>query len=178
MRGDWRGCLVVVQEAGWLSQEARCEGAVRVRIARARAWIEAHYALPLDLDLLAQQACYSPYHFLRRYRQVYGVTPHQDLTQRRLWAARRLLEETDRPITDICFAVGFHSVGSFSTLFKRHVGGPPSRWRRRFVSIPFSVPAPPQLRVPFCFLHRFATFEKSASAEPHTLPVPERISSL
>ena len=123
---------------------------LRVRLARARALIEQGYAAPLDLERLAQQACYSPYHFLRAYRQVYGVTPHQDLTRVRLEAARRLLEETDQPITDICFAVGFQSPGSFSTLFKRHMGGSPARWRRRVFLAPF-VPAP---AIPFCFLRR------------------------
>ena len=55
---------------------------------------------------------------VHNYQRTYGLTPHQELTRTRLFAARRLLEETDRPVTDICFAVGFRSPGSFSTLFK------------------------------------------------------------
>jgi transcriptional regulator GlxA family with amidase domain len=82
---------------------------VRSRLARAQSLILEQYDAPLDLDRLARQACCSWYHFLRVYQQAYGVTPHQDLTRARVQAARRLLEETELPVTDICFAVGFRS---------------------------------------------------------------------
>lgn len=153
MQSDWSMWLSGLQAASFATI-----GDTRVRLSRARRLIERAYADPIDLDRLARQACYSRYHFIRRYREQYGRTPHQDLTRARIAAARRLLEETDLPVIEVCFAVGFTSLGSFSTLFKRHVGHSPGRWRRRIHAVP-ALPAPP---IPACFFARFAIVEKSA----------------
>lgn len=87
---------------------------------------------PLALAELAAVAGLSPNHLLRAFRQVIGRTPHQYLTELRLARARRLLRETDQPVTEICLAVGFASPGSFSWLFRRATGLPPLAYRRRF----------------------------------------------
>ena len=145
---DW---LASFHRACALSQAERSPAEVRARLQRARALLEARYEQELDLDTLAKQAFYSRYHFLRAYRQAFGVTPHQHLTQVRLQEARRLLQDTDLPVTEVCLAVGFTSLGSFSTLFKRHTGRSPDRWRRR-VYPGIDVPRP----IPGCFLARFA----------------------
>lgn len=86
----------------------------------------------LSLEQIAQQAALSPYHFLRSFKQLFGQTPHAYLTTQRIEQARHLLAQTDTPITDICFAVGFQSLGSFSTLFQRHNGQSPRQYRQKF----------------------------------------------
>lgn len=123
------------------------------RLRRARAFIDQSFDQPIDLDDIAHQACLSRYHFLRSFRRVFDVTPHQYLTRKRIERAKELLIESDLPVTEICFEVGFHSLGSFSTLFQRHVGHAPGRYRRHLVQspgIPLLVPA-----IPACFLAVF-----------------------
>jgi AraC family transcriptional regulator len=102
------------------------------RAHRARDYATALFDRPLGLDELAHAACLSPNHLLRSFRQVFGQTPHQYLTEVRLGEARRLLTETDRPVTEICLAIGFQSLGSFSWLFRRRVGVSPETYRRQF----------------------------------------------
>jgi AraC-like DNA-binding protein len=124
------------------------------RLLRARDAIEARYAEPLDLRALAREAALSPYHFLRLFHAAFGVTPHQYLTRVRIEAAKRLLL-ADAPVTDVCFEVGFQSLGSFSALFARKVGTAPSAYRRRVHPFRF---APQALYVPHCFLAAFSQF--------------------
>ena len=97
----------------------------------ARTFIDENLAQPLSVDDLAKHACLSRYHFIRQFRRHFYVTPHQYLTRKRLDKARELLADSQLTITDICFAVGFESVGSFSTLFHRDVGWSPSIYRAR-----------------------------------------------
>ncbi|HEY6332118.1 MAG TPA: AraC family transcriptional regulator, partial [Blastocatellia bacterium] len=87
------------------------------RLCRARAFIDAHYDEPLDLDLIAREACLSRFHFLRLFRTVFKQTPHQYLTERRIRRAKELLAASNMSVTEVCFEVGFESLGSFSTLF-------------------------------------------------------------
>jgi AraC family transcriptional regulator len=101
------------------------------RLSTARDYIEANYAEQVRLEDAAGAACLSPHYFLRTFKQAYGITPHQYLTRKRLDVARRLLTGSDLPVTDICLAIGFESLGSFSTLFKTRFGEPPSALRRR-----------------------------------------------
>jgi|RhiMetdeSRZDD1v2_1073273.scaffolds.fasta_scaffold299404_2 AraC-like DNA-binding protein len=100
------------------------------RLHLARDYIDATYAGPLRLADLARTAGLSPNHLLRTFRQLFQLTPYQYITGRRLELARRLLAETELPISEICLAVGFESLGSFSWLFRRKVGVAPSEYRR------------------------------------------------
>lgn len=100
------------------------------RLTRAREFIAASFEQPLTLDDMAQVACLSPSHFLRSFRQAYRQTPHQFLTTLRLERAGLLLQQTELPVTEICLAVGFESLGSFSTRFRRQFGVAPSQLRR------------------------------------------------
>ncbi|MBA3357135.1 MAG: helix-turn-helix transcriptional regulator [Pyrinomonadaceae bacterium] len=77
-----------------------------------------------------QGACLSPNHFLRTFKQAFHQTPHQYLTRIRLEHAQGLLAQTNQPVTDVCFAVGFESLGSFSWLFRQRVGLAPEAYRR------------------------------------------------
>ena len=99
------------------------------RLWRARDFIEASFTEPVALARIAEAAELSPHHLLRLFKRVYGETPHQFMTRRRLEHAQFLLEHTDRSVTDICFDIGFESLGSFSTLFKTHLGVSPARYR-------------------------------------------------
>lgn len=101
------------------------------RLHRGRDFIHANSSTDIGLSDAARAACLSPYHFLRTFRQAFGVTPHQFLTQCRLARAKFLLERSELPITDICFDAGFLGVGSFTTLFHRSTGLPPRAWRVR-----------------------------------------------
>ncbi|MEM9487952.1 MAG: helix-turn-helix transcriptional regulator [Myxococcota bacterium] len=100
---------------------------------------------------MARAACFSRYHFLRAFRREFDITPHQYLTRYRIDRARELLSTSDRPVTEICLDVGFRSLGSFSSLFQRHVGHSPTRYRRYLVQslgIPRELARQP---VPACF---------------------------
>jgi len=93
---------------------------------------------------LARQVQISPFHFIRQFEAVFGVTPHQFRIQTRLDAAKRLLAMGHHSVTDVCMEVGFSSLGSFSALFTRRVGEAPSAYRRRvraMVQVPGILPA-------------------------------------
>jgi transcriptional regulator GlxA family with amidase domain len=105
----------------------------------------------LRLEDLCQEAEMSAWHFLRAFRGAFGETPHAFLTRLRIDRAKELLTVTNRPVTDICFDVGFSSLGSFSTLFRSRVGLSPAQFRRRvraWVTVPGRHP---WAFVPFCF---------------------------
>src|SRR5689334_12389887 len=90
-------------------------------LERARAYIDANYDRSLDLCQIASQTGFSEYHFIRLFNRAYATTPHQYLIRRRVERAKDLLQSSDLSVTDICFAVGFQSLGSFSSLFRRSV---------------------------------------------------------
>ena len=102
------------------------------RMLRARDTMDRAYVQPLDVPSLARVAHVSPAHFSRQFRATFGETPHRYLQRRRVERAMELLRETDRPVTEICFDVGFASLGTFSRTFRAVVGESPSRYRLRF----------------------------------------------
>jgi len=102
------------------------------RVYRAVDYARAMVDQPLTLAELGGVAGLSPTHLLRLFPQVVGQTPHQYVITTRLERAQQLLRHTERPITDICDAVGFQSLGSFSWLFRRRLGLSPEAYRRQF----------------------------------------------
>jgi len=102
-------------------------------IERVQRLIETHYGERLDIGALCDVAHLSRFHFIRAFRTRLRETPHQYLIRRRIDRARELLATSEISITDICFEVGFESLGSFSSLFHRVVGWPPSVYRARSV---------------------------------------------
>jgi AraC-like DNA-binding protein len=101
----------------------------RKRAIRAAELIESTYAEPLDLEHIARAVNLSPFHFLRIFSRVLGVTPHQYLVRTRLAAAAKLLAVDDRAIAGIAFEVGFGDVSGFVRAFRRAAGVSPRRFR-------------------------------------------------
>ena len=101
------------------------------RLSLARDWIHANYASPLPLDKMAETALLNSQHFLRMFRDCYGITPHQYVIDVRLTAARHLLLETKEPVSAICRSTGFESLSSFSGLFRHRFGDSPKAFRQK-----------------------------------------------
>jgi transcriptional regulator GlxA family with amidase domain len=101
------------------------------RLRRARDQMDREFAQPLDVPALARTALMSPAHFSRRFREAYSETPYSYLMTRRVERAKALLRRGDLSVTDVCFAVGWGSLGSFSARFTELVGESPSAYRAR-----------------------------------------------
>jgi transcriptional regulator GlxA family with amidase domain len=101
------------------------------RMLRARDVMDRDYAQPLDVPGLARVAHVSEAHFIRTFRATFGETPNRYLQRRRVERAMFLLRSTEQSVTDVCMAVGFASLGTFSRVFAEIVGEPPSVYRRR-----------------------------------------------
>jgi AraC-like DNA-binding protein len=99
------------------------------RLLRARDAMDRAYAEPLDVRAVAAVAHISEAHFIRSFRTVFGETPHRYLQRRRVERSMFLLRETDRSVTEICFDVGFSSLGTFSRTFREIIGESPSTYR-------------------------------------------------
>jgi transcriptional regulator GlxA family with amidase domain len=119
------------------------------RIRLARTLIDTRFDTPISLDELAHVAGFSMYHFIRIFRHVYKQTPHQCLVMHRVDKAKHLLRSTDLSVTDICFDVGFQSVGSFSATFRKLTGLSPSSYREH------AAPLPPRPYIPLCYRIRY-----------------------
>jgi len=102
----------------------------RRRAVETALWIDANSNLRIDLDAAAGQAGISPFHFLRLFANVLGVTPHQYLVRSRLRHAARLLTDEDTSITDIAYDVGFGDLSNFVRTFHRAAGVSPRAFRK------------------------------------------------
>ncbi|GAB3673139.1 helix-turn-helix transcriptional regulator [Angustibacter aerolatus] len=132
------------------------------RMLRARDEMDRRYAEPLDVPHLAALAHLSVSRFGRVFRSVYGETPHRYLQRRRVERAMTLLRQTDRPVTDVAWDVGFASLGTFSRTFSVVVGCSPTEFRARHAPV----------AVPSCFVAAW-TRPRVAAAAPGT-PVSEK----
>lgn len=145
-----------------------------VWLRRARDHADRHYAEPLVLDDLAAVAGMSKYHFHRLFTATYRITPALYVSERRVERAQDLLRTTNLTVTEVCHAVGFTSLGSFSSRFRDLVGETPSAFQARYAA----VGAP---RIPGCWVFMAglaerrthpadpadsASQEKPATAEP------------
>src|SRR5690349_23053056 len=114
-------------------------------LRRARDRIDRDYAEQVDIPTLAAGAGYSREHFIRAFRTVYGETPGRYRTRRRVERARELLRSANLTVTEICYLVGFTSVGTFSSRFSEQTGMSPTRYRAEAAAR--GGPAP----IPGCF---------------------------
>ena len=101
------------------------------RLLRARDAMDRSYAEALDIPALARIAHVSEAHFIRTFRDTFGETPHRYLQRRRIERAMALLRDSDLSVTEICFDVGFSSLGTFSRTFRDVLGESPSEFRLR-----------------------------------------------
>lgn len=125
------------------------------RLRRSRDYLAAELDQPLRLADAAREAYLSPYHYHRLFRRVFGETPQQFLTRQRMDRAKSLLARDHMPVTDVCMAVGYESLGTFSSRFRSIVGHTPSEYQRAIRSI-FQIPATAPYRfVPNCYLLNF-----------------------
>jgi AraC-like DNA-binding protein len=111
------------------------------RLRRVRDRIDREYAQPLDVEALARGAHMSAGHLSREFRAAYGESPYSYLMTRRIERAMALLRRGDLSVTEVCFAVGCSSLGTFSTRFTELVGMPPSVYRRRTAGATSGVPS-------------------------------------
>ena len=95
------------------------------RIVQAKMFIDQRYSDQLDLSNISDEAYFSKFHFIRLFKKAYGKTPHQYLTHVRIEKAKLLLQ-VQKPVSDVCFEIGFNSISSFTGLFKRITGKTPS----------------------------------------------------
>lgn len=102
-----------------------------VLLRRVRDRIDRDYTQPLDVEALASGVHMSAGHLSREFRRAYGESPYSYLMTRRIERAMALLRHGDLSVTEVCFAVGCSSLGTFSTRFTELVGLPPSEYRRR-----------------------------------------------
>jgi AraC-like DNA-binding protein len=122
------------------------------RIVRAKLFIDTNYNHPLDLHNIAEEALFSRFHFLRLFRKAYGRTPHQYLIFVRIQKSMELLKKEHHRVSDICFEVGFESVSSFSSLFKRYTGDTPSEFQKKHLNRIDDCKRIPLKFIPACFI--------------------------
>ncbi|MFR9803356.1 helix-turn-helix transcriptional regulator [Pseudonocardia sp. RS010] len=111
------------------------------RLRRVRDRIDREYARPLDVEALARGEHMSAGHLSREFRRAYGESPYSYLMTRRVERAMALLRRGDLSVTEVCFAVGCSSLGTFSTRFTELVGMPPSAYRRQAAEATAGMPA-------------------------------------
>lgn len=152
MRGPGGG-QELLDSASVSAPQRRVPGDVLVHLRRARDHIDSHYTEPLDLGAVAAVAGISKYHFQRLFTATYGLSPAAHLSQRRVERAQDLLRATNLTVTEVCHAVGFSSLGSFSTRFREIVGETPKEFQRRWSAA--GVP-----RIPGCWVFMWGLAER------------------
>ncbi len=120
------------------------------RIVQAKIFIDENFHADIDLNDIADKAFFSKFHFIRLFKDVYEKTPHQYLTSVRIEKAKLLLK-TGIPIADVCFAVGFDSISSFTGLFKRVTTVTPSFYRQQQLEREKEILLMPLKFIPHCF---------------------------
>lgn len=128
------------------------------RLCRGRDLLADEYQSRVLLGQAARQACLSEFHFHRLFRATFGETPHDFLTRLRMQRARQMLA-SDRTVTEVCFEVGYGSLGTFSSKFRAQFGRSPAAYQREVRRI-FGYSAPWRiLMLPGCFLRAYAEIE-------------------
>jgi AraC-like DNA-binding protein len=135
----------------------RAHDDVLVHLRAARDHADRNFAEPLDLEALAAVARLSKFHFHRLFTATYGVSPRAYVSERRVERAQDLLRATNLTVTEVCHAVGFSSLGSFSARFREIVGESPSQFQARYAASG----AP---RIPGCYVFMWGLVERSAES--------------
>lgn len=141
-----------------MEEVRRVPGDLLVHLRRARDHLDRHFVEGADLDELARLAGISKYHFLRSFAKVYGRTPAAYLSERRVERAQDLLRTTNLTVTEVCYAVGYSSLGSFSARFTEITGETPSAFQARYAA----AGAP---RIPGCYVFMAGLVERRNRGE-------------
>jgi len=130
-------------------------------LSTALTVMDTTYEQPLNIEQIASHAGFSHFHFIRFFHRTYGITPHQYLTRKRIQQAQRLLALSELPVTEICLAVGFQSLGSFSSLYRRQTGYSPSEHRVRLQAQQKRL----EQAAPSCFLFMYGQIEQFSRSQ-------------
>jgi AraC-like DNA-binding protein len=120
------------------------------RVVQAKLFIDEHLCEKIALDNIADEACFSKFHFIRLFKSIYGLTPHQYLVKVRIEKAKALLQQ-NVPVWETCMQLGFESVSSFTGLFKRAVKITPTQYRQHYLQRQDQIKHAPLQFVPNCF---------------------------
>jgi AraC-like DNA-binding protein len=120
------------------------------RIVQAKLFIDTNFHNNIDLDAISDEAFFSKFHFIKLFKLTYDKTPHQYLTSVRIENAKLLLQ-TKMAVADVCFAVGFESISSFTGLFKRLTTTPPSVYQKKQLERKNEIGKSPLKFIPNCF---------------------------
>ncbi len=145
-------------------RDLRASDEVVPHLRKARDHADRYFAEPLDLDQLAAVAALSKHHFHRLFAATYGQTPAAYVSARRIERAQDLLRWANLTVTEVCHAVGFTSLGSFSSRFKEIVGETPREYQRRYGG---SAP-----KIPGCYVFMRGLVERKTASEEKQLPGP------
>ena len=132
----------------------------------AKMYIDGNFRDRLDLGRLSREACLSRYHFHRLFTRIYRLTPHQYLTRKRMEQASVSLAGNSLSVIEICNDVGFESIGSFSSLFKKEIGHSPANYRLLAQGRSREVKEHPRSFIPHCFIETLTTKSNSQEADP------------
>ena len=125
------------------------------RIISAKIFIDENFHHTIDLEMIAEHAFLSRFHFHRLFTRVYKITPHRYLTRKRIHKAKDLLASRELSITEVCNHVGFESLASFSILFKKEIGFPPQYYRNMaWLKQKQAIQQPTQF-IPHCFIESY-----------------------
>lgn len=125
------------------------------RVVTAKLFIDENYHEDIDLEQVAEQAYFSKFHFHRLFTRIYRKTPHQYLTEKRIEKAKNLLAQEDLSVTEVCNNIGFESIGSFSTLFKKEIGYAPQYYRNMAWLKKQQAKEQPKRFIPHCFVDSY-----------------------
>ncbi len=124
------------------------------RIVSAKVYIDNNFQESINLELISQKAFLSRFHFHRLFRHIYKKTPLEYITKKRIDKAKLLLSE-NKPISEVCNEVGFESIGTFSNLFKKEIGFPPTYYRNMAWLKKQQAQEQPKKFIPGCFIDSY-----------------------
>jgi len=125
------------------------------RLSASRNYIADNYLVPFSLVGVAKNAHMSPFHFSRVFKKAYGETPNEFLIRLRIEKAKKMLITENLSVSEICERVGYTSLGSFSSLFLKQVGMPPTLYRRTLWALSSEAFRYPSQVIPSCYAYHF-----------------------
>lgn len=137
------------------------------RMVQAKLFMDEHFCEKIDLNNIADEACFSKFHFIRLFKSIYGITPHQYLIRTRIEKSMEMLQ-SGHTVSATCLGVGFESLSSFTGLFGKYTKLSPSAFRKQYLTRIANIQATPLHYIPNCFSLKKGWTENSNSEEtPH-----------